>query len=246
MSKQKNTPSPALPPSSLWSTLINRAIFGLEADIENNPNFFLTDEYLNGVIAQEIVVNRNFSRAMFSLFVLNSISLMLVSGIKMDLMLFGVTLSKIPASTHTLCFFLGLNLFGFSLLSLDTIIISRIRNLLVRRRYGTDTPNLYISNLKGNGLSVDALIPKFIGYSSGPVQRLLAFVIITLLIMFYVCIFVASTTSLVSLYQFGLKEQQVYMSWATVVSTAGLVIGCLGSSIFAITLFLPFRYKIKT
>jgi hypothetical protein len=228
----------------MWKTPLSRAIIGFIAEIRTTPDRVAGD-YLQKLINQEALTLRIYSRAFASLLILNSLSLAYVQGVKLDFSIFGQRLLGLPAASQTLCLFLGLAIFGFSIQGLDIIILARMRVAVAFSKFRTDLPNLATADIKGRGLWVDLLTPRFVGYSSGRGHRAVSGVILVVMFVFYAAIFVASAVSLLSLYRFGLAHNFADFNWPTIVSSAGVVIGFLGIVIFFGTLLIPLRYQIR-
>jgi hypothetical protein len=232
------------PPGHMWRTPMGRAIVGFMAEIKTDPARF-SDTYLSNLINQEIQTLRTFGRTFGWLLILNSVSLAYVQGVKLDFSVFGQRLLDLPAASQTLCLFLGLATFGFSIHGLDIMILARLRIAVVVSKVRTDLPNFATAYMKGRGLWVDLLTPRFIGYSSGHGHRAASAIFLVVSFVFFIAIFVASGASLIGLYKFGLAHSPVGFNWPTIVSSAGLAMGCMGIAIFFWAMFVPLKYRIR-
>jgi hypothetical protein len=228
----------------LWMTPIDRALFGFNYEIDCDPSRFFNFEYIQGLINREAEVLRLHAKVFAGLLFLNTISLFYVQGIKLDLQIFGQKIQQIPASTEVLCLFLGLNLFGFAIHSLDVMLFSRMRYSVIHKLLSTDLTNMATAHLKGSGVWIDLLTPRFIGYSSGKAHNTFSSAIAIIFLTFYGALFLASGTSLFELYIFGLSQHEMAISWPTIISTAGLTMGGVGTLFFFIVQFMPFSFSL--
>ncbi|MBL0320111.1 MAG: hypothetical protein IPP74_12610 [Alphaproteobacteria bacterium] len=157
----------------------------------------------------------------------------------------GIPFENIPASIEILCFLMGLNLFAFSINALDLILLSRIRYTLVSNYLGPDLVNLATAHLKGNGLWVDIITPKLVGYCSGKSHGVFSNFIFFILIIFYIAVLISSSASLVSLYIQGFNDYDLGFNWSVIISTSGTVMGLLGVFLIIAVHIIPFKYKIS-
>jgi len=231
-------------PAHIWQTLLNRVMFGFQSEVNTNPSRFSNFPYIQGLINQEANVLKLYGKIFLGLLVLNTIALAYVQGTALDLNFFGQKLTTIPAFPEALCLFLGLNLFSFSIHGLDILIFARMRYVLIHKLVGTDLTNLATAHLKGNGIWADLLTPRFIGYVSGEPQKIFCRIIGHAMMIFLSAIYLASATSLVSIYKYSLSKHNFSLDWPTVISTAGLLIGTLGVLLFFSTQLIPFKFKL--
>lgn len=231
-----------VPPDQWVLTPVNRVMEGLEAEINGNPDRFFNFQYLQGLINHEAAVVRNHTKTFRSLLFLNAFSLLYVQGIKINFEIFGQSLDQIPSLIQILCLLLGLNLYGFSITSLDVVLLARIRCLVIHKCVGTDLPNIATVHLKGNGVWVDLITPRFIGYSSGKKHQIFSNIVGFIMIAFLGAIFLASGTSLIGLYLFGLKDHPLALDWPTIIFTVGLAMGIFGIGLVLWTQFFKFNF----
>ncbi|MCE3255561.1 MAG: hypothetical protein K0R25_1055 [Rickettsiaceae bacterium] len=239
MTTTKNTKSEHK--HSFWKTPIERAMFGFESEIDCNPKRFFNFEYIQGLLRQEANSLRTYSKTFTTLLILNSLALFYMRGIQLNLSIAGFGLQNIPASAEIICLFLGLNIFGFSIYSLNIILFSRIRYAVIHRLVGTDLVNMALVHLKDNGLWIDLLTPRFIGYSSGKAEKLVSWIFMVTMMLFSFAIFLASAASIWSLYKFILETKDIGF-YSIIISSTGLVMGILGFLIFIFTQYIPCKF----
>jgi hypothetical protein len=231
-------------PQFIRMTPMGRAMFGLENEMVSNPQRFLNATYLTGLLQQEAAASLRGGRAFLSLLILNSLAFSYVQGFTYKIQIFGIALSTLPGASVALCLFLGLALFNFSIVALDTMLLSRIRWAVVHRAIGTDLVNLATANLKGTGLWSDIWTPRFIGYASGRAHSGLSRVYLVGMMLFLASIFAASSVSLLELFQFDLALKRGPVVWSLIISSAGALMGVLGLVNFFAGLLIPMKFEL--
>lgn len=233
------------PPQHIWTTLVGRTMFGFSAEVDTFPDRFFSFEYIKGLIDQEAQSLKAHAKIFGTILFINAFSLVYIQGIILDFRIFGNSIPKIPASSEILCLFLGLSIFGFSIHSLDVLIYSRMRNVVINKMLNTDMTNVATAHIKPGGIWVDLIVPRYIGYSSGFLQSAFSGTILFILMTFYAAIFLASATTLIAVYAFGLGGRTAGLDWPSVISTSGLVIGGVGIVVLFGVQLIPFRFTIS-
>lgn len=228
----------------MWQTLAGRVIFAFQSEARAEPQVFFTSDYLLRLVDQEKELQKLFQKIFLAFIILNALSLVYIQGLKADITVFGINWPSIPAAPQILCFVLGMNIFGLSLTALDMIVLSRMRVGLVMNMVHTDMPNIRMAHIKSQGIWVDLLMPRFIGFSSGALHKFLSVVMLIVLFGFWAAVFVAAASALFATYHFGLKVNDVGFNWPYLVSLAGLVLGTSGIVVFFLTQLVPFRFKL--
>lgn len=229
-------------PDKIWCTSLERAAIGFNAQVENAPQIYCTREYLLGLIEQEKAVNIIFTKLVTAFLILNTVALTYIQGVKLSFTIYGNQIPEIPATAEILCFLIGLNVFGLSLQSLNIITLSRMRHMIIVKSLDTDLPNMSMAHVKGDGVWIDAITSKYMGYQSGRSHNFVSHVMLFILLGFHIALFFAAGTALIATYKFGLQTNPLSFDWATVVSWAGLIIGFSGIALFVVMLFVPFPF----
>lgn len=118
-----------------------------------------------------------------------------------------------------------------------------MRYVVIHRLIGTDLVNMALAHLKDNGLWIDLLTPRFIGYSSGKAEKFVSWIFMVIMMLFSLAIFLASSASIWSLYKFilGTKDISIY---SIIISSTGLIMGILGFLIFIFTQYIPCKFSL--
>lgn len=230
-------------PTTIWKTLCERAAFGFDVQIGIEPSEYCNIDYLTKLIDQEKIVTQKFSQLLKYFILINIVGLVYTKGIVLDITIFGNPIPHIPASGQVLCFLIGSNLFALSIACLNTITISRIIDMIVRRMKVTDLPNMTISHLRGDNVWVDALVPRYSGYRSGKTHEVVSIITILIMFCFLIAIFIAGAAGLISTFQFGLTGGLKFFEWSMIVSIIGMVMGFTGIFLFIFCLFIPLPFK---
>jgi hypothetical protein len=231
-------------PSYIRKTAVERAILGYENEIRANPPAYCNLPYVQNLIHQEELNLKTYNKNFGALIFLNVLSLCYIQSIKFKFSIFGLNINEIPASSQILCFLLGLNLFGFSIGSLDVLLYARMRSSVVFLTTGSDSVSFSTAHLKGGGLWVDTLTQRFVGFSSSKSQIVFSRIVFSVMSFFISLLFIASGASLISLYKHGLGNNGASFDWPTIISTSGLIMGILGIIIFFTVQLIPFKYSL--
>jgi hypothetical protein len=225
-------------------TLIERVMFGLDSEMETNPDRFNHPQYLHGLIQQEQNVLRAHTKIFAWLLLLSSVSLFYIQGIKLDFSFLGRNIQEIPASLQMLSLFLGLSIFGFVILTIDIVLLARIRTLLIHKFIGTDMACIATAHLKGGGLWADLLSPRYIGYSSNSGHNRVSNIILIIMLLVQALLIVAFLAALICTYWFGLETNKFSLDWLTIIASSGLLIGLLGGVLLIVVLFMKFTFSL--
>lgn len=230
---------------SIKQTPMENAAFCYGVEIDVFPNRFINPEYLRSFLVQEANVIRSNSKVLRWLLILNSLALIYIQGVKLEYNVWGYNIANFPVATHILCLLLGLNLIGFAMSTLDVMLFSRLRTVLISKAVGTDLVNIATAHLKGSGVWVDLISPRYIGYKSSRPQQSLGLVFGLMFILLFSILFFFSAYSLGSLYLFGLEKQNYKFNWANVTASVGVLVGAVGIVIFFGTQFIKFTYTLN-
>ncbi|MDE3240905.1 MAG: hypothetical protein KGN33_18260 [Paracoccaceae bacterium] len=161
-------------PEAIWRSILGRALFGFSVEVRQMPHF-ANDHYLKVLCDIENALSDKYGRlSLYSiLFSLFSIS---TNSPAMDAAQYaGVFISKIPLLTPFCILVLGFLVTTQCYLFLDILVVSRMRIDLFVALSGSEFPGMRMLHWKGSNGWTDAVLPRRIGYRSGPAHNVIRY-----------------------------------------------------------------------
>ena len=228
-------------PQTIWKTIMGRAVFGFYVEAVR-VEYFWNDEYLQKLCDVENGISAKWGKLIFYTLLVCLIGLTSVYGTIGDIEIRGFSVSQVPFLSEFCIFILGFAVSLQVIFMLDVIALGLMRRELFKIT-GSEVPNMRMVHMKGDSAWIDAIIPKFIGYSSGWFHKLVNLISnlwsVLLPIVPMLSVIAVQIVCLLSVLETD------YGALSALLSYAGIGFSAISVLVFFVTLFVPMPFKFQ-
>ena len=247
-SNQSQPELPGIPeaPGKIWRTLFGRTILEFESCLlGDNKGQILNAQYVRELVEQKNISMGKVRKITVFTIIFSFIFVIILSGYKVNINLFGFEVAKFPAIIESSTFIISLMFLSGILLWTDYVILDRMINIVFSKYLTWESNKFFYANIDGEGFLNDLISPKIYGYKSGKVHWILYSIIaIFFILLAFGAIFSPAALAIYAFIQYFTEffNGVDFFFWVVMFSIMMVSIGII---LFLFVYIIPLRYHIE-